>query len=324
MHYNSRLSPTASCTTVKEGIHHLPKSFTIGKQKYSIAEVTVALICIIPALILATVFVLVPIVQVFYLGFTDWHLLKGTRNFIGWDNYSYLLQDEKFLKSIRNTFIFSFIKIPLDMVLALSCAVLLDQVVPFRRFFRAAYFEPVVVPVVASALIWIWFYDPNIGPFNQILQWLGLEPLQWLHSEKTAMLSIILFATWKGLGYDIVIFLAGLQSVPNTYVEAAKIDGATSWQIFRKIKLPLLSPVIYFVLLMGIVNSFKVFTEISVMTPKGGPLYSTAVMVFYIYEQAFNRSMMGRAAAAAVILFVIVLILTQIQKIVGSKHVHYD
>lgn len=302
----------------------MTRRFTIGKHQFHKREVMVAALCVLPALLLAVIFVIIPIFQVGFMSFRDTNLLKGTNNFVGLSNFEYLFNDEKFLKSVANTLFFTFVKIPLDLVLALTFAILLDQLVPFRRFFRAAYFAPVVVPVVASSLIWIWFYDPGIGPFNQILQFLGLGTLDWLHSERTAMLSIILFATWKGLGYDIVIFLAGLQSISPTHIEAAKIDGAGPWKIFTKIKLPLLSPVIYFVLLMGIVNSFKVFTEISVMTPKGGPVYSTAVMVFYIYEQAFNRSMMGRAAAAAVILFVIVLLLTQIQKKIGSKKVFYD
>jgi len=258
------------------------------------------------------------------MSFTNWDLVKGTMDFIGISNYKYLLQDEKFYKALVNTFSYSTIKLSLDVFLSLFIAVLLDRNIPLRRYLRTVYFAPVVVPITASSLIWIWFYDPGIGPLNQILTAFGLSPLEWLHGESTALLSIVLFSVWKGLGYNIILFLAGLQGIPEAYIEAAKIDGANDIQTFFKIKLPLLSPVVFFVVMMGIINSFKVFTEISVMTPEGGPLYSAAVMVFYIYEQAFVRSKMGRAGAASVILFLIVLSLTLIQKQIGKKTVNYD
>lgn len=299
-------------------------TFRIGGRSYGTFEVAAAAVCLTPAVALIAVFILWPMIQVFYLSLTNWSLTKGTRDFIGLQNFAFLAGDGKFRQSIGNTFLYSFIKLPLDMAFALGCALLLDQKMPFRRFFRSAYFAPVVVPIVASALIWVWFYDPGIGPFNQMLAAFGLKPLQWLNDEKTALLSIILFSTWKGLGYDIVIFLTGLQSIPEVYIEAARIDGASPWQIFSRIKLPLLSPVVYFVILMGIINSFKVFTEISVMTPNGGPMYSTAVMVYYIYETAFTKSRFGRAAAASVILFVLVLLLTRIQKGIGQKSVYSE
>ena len=299
-------------------------TFRIGGRRYGTFEVLAAAICLAPAVALIVVFILWPMIQVFYLSLTNWSLTKGTKDFIGLQNYSFLFGDGKFRQSIGTTLLYSFIKLPLDMVFALCCALLLDQKLPLRRFFRSAYFAPVVVPIVASALIWVWFYDPGIGAFNQILALFGVKPLQWLNDEKTALLSIILFSTWKGLGYDIIIFLTGLQSIPEVYIEAARIDGASPWQIFSRIKIPLLSPVIYFVVLMGIINSFKVFTEISVMTPNGGPMYSTAVMVYYIYETAFTKSRFGRAAAASVVLFALVLILTRIQKGIGKKSVYVE
>ncbi|MEI6873968.1 MAG: sugar ABC transporter permease [Spirochaetota bacterium] len=297
------------------------RKFRFRGSSYSLGESATAFFILVPTLVLILLFVLWPLVQVFYLSLTNWSLSKGTKAFIGLENFSFLLKDPNFQKSIRTTFLYSFIKIPMDLVLALGCAVLLDKAVPFRRFIRAAYFAPVIVPIVASALIWIWFYDPGIGPFNAILKLLGQKPLQWLSDERTALLSIIVFSVWRGLGYDILLFLTGLQGISETYIEAARIDGASPIQIFFRIKLPLLSPIVYFVLLMGIINSFKVFTEISVMTPNGGPLYSTGVMVYYIYEAAFTRSRFGRAAAASVVLFAIVLLLTLLQKQIAKKSV---
>jgi multiple sugar transport system permease protein len=298
--------------------------FRLRGHTYEVGQSAAAFICLAPALVLILVFVIFPTIQVFYLSLKNWSLTKRTKDFIGLENYRFLFSDPNFLKAIRNTFLYSAIKLPLDLVLALGVAVLLDKAVPFRRFLRSAYFAPVIVPIVASALIWIWFYDPGIGPFNQVLKVLGLPALQWLSDERTALVSIILFSTWRGLGYDVLLFLTGLQSISETYIEAARIDGANQRQIFFGIKLPLLSPVVYFVITMGIINSFKVFTEISVMTPNGGPLYSTAVLVYYVYEAAFTRSRFGRASAASVVLFALVLALTLIQRRIGTKSVFYE
>lgn len=288
-------------------------------RKYYAREIAVAFCCLAPAITLAVIFVFIPLVQVCYLSFTNWDLLRSTKSWIGWKNYEYIFKDPKFIKSIWNTLYYAAVKIPLDIVLSLFIAVLLDKKIRGLRFFRAAYFAPVVIPIVAASLIWVWLFDPGFGPFNQILAFLGIKPLRWLYDPNSSMLSVILFTLWKGLGYDIVIFLAGLQGIPPTYAEAASIDGAGSRKIFFSITLPLLSPVIFFVVLMGIINSFKIFTEISVMTPNGGPLYSTGVMVFYIYQQAFENYRIGRAAAASVILFLMILAITGIQKKVGNR-----
>ena len=287
-------------------------------------EAFVAAVCLFPSLFLASVFVLIPIIQVFYLSFLNWDLLKAVKNPVGIKNFLYLFSEAKFLKSIGNTFYFAAVKIPLDLVLSLFLAFLLDKSIRGRRFYRAAYFAPVIVPMVASTLIWIWIYDPMFGPLNQILGVFGIRGAKWLYDPKSAMPAVIIFSLWKGLGYDIVIFLAGLQSIPAAYSEAAMIDGANSRQVFFKITLPLLSPVVYFVILIGIINSFKIFTQISVMTPKGGPMYSTGVMVFYIYQQAFENYNIGRASAAAVVLFLMILVITSIQKKLGQKHVYYE
>jgi len=293
-------------------------------KKSRLREALVAYACLSPALVLAIIFMVIPMVMVLYVSFTNWDLVNPVKKFVGLKNYFYIFHDEKFLKSIRNSFYFASVKIPLDLVISLFIAVLLDKNIRMKKFYRISYFAPVVTPMVAAALIWLWLYDPSFGPLNQVLRFLGLKPLKWLYDPKWAMPSIILFSLWKGLGYDVVIFLAGLQSIPQHLIEAAYIDGANSRQAFFKITLPLLSPVVYFVILMGIINSFRIFTQISVMTPNGGPLYSTGVMVFYIYQQAFENYKMGRAAAAAVVLFGIVMALTQVQRRLGRKTVQYS
>ncbi len=284
-------------------------------KKYKYTETLVAYTCLLPSIVLGIVFVLIPMIAIFYISFTNWNFssLESAR-FVGFENYSWIFHDQKFWKSIVNSFYFAGVKIPLDLGLSLFIAVLLDMKIRMLKFYRASFFAPVITPMVAVALIWIWMFDPSFGPFNYFLHLIGLKPLKWLYDPHWAMPSIILFSLWKGLGYDIIIFLAGLQSIPQSVIEASKIDGANSWQTFFKVKLPLISPVVYFVILIGIINSFKVFTQISVMTPRGGPLYSTAVIVFYIYQQAFENYRVGRAAAASVVLFGLVLALTRIQK----------
>lgn len=294
------------------------------KRKYKKQEVIAAYLFLLPTLIAVFFLFIVPMVEVFVMSFTNYRLTTGTSEWVGFNNYRFLLTDAKFLQSLKNTGIFALAKITIDTLLALGIALALDSYMPFRRFLRSVYFAPVVVPVVASSLIWIWFYDPGIGPLNQILGIFGIPPLKWLYHESTSLMSIIIFSIWKGVGYNIVILLAGLQSVPDSLTEAAQVDGATNWQIVRKIKIPMIAPVLSFVVMIGIINSFKVFTEVNVMTPQGGPLNSTLLAVNYIYEQAFTSGRMGRGAAAALLLFLIIFVFTILQKRISRKSVVMD
>ena len=291
--------------------------------KYHLGETVTAYTLLLPTVITLAVLFVVPLVMVVVLSFTDFRVTTGTGVFNGFANYRYLFESSKFWKALRNTVTYAGIKLCLDLVLALAVALMLDSRVWFRKLMRTIYFSPVVVPVVACSLIWLWFYDPGIGPLNQILGWFGIKPLKWLYSENTAMLSIILFSVWHGLGYNVVLLLSGLQGISGEYLDAAKLDGATDWQIVWRIKLPLLMPIINFVLMMGIINAFKVFSEVNVMTPDGGPNYSTSMMVNYIYELAFTNGRMGRGAAASIILFILILALTLLRnKVGGSKEYH--
>lgn len=289
------------------------RKFRFFGKTYETSEALVGLFLILPTLAFLTFIFVIPVIQVIQLSFTNFNMATGEMSFIGWRNFEYLLENEKFWMSLLNTCKYAAAKLTLDTALALLIAVMLDSHVPLKRFLRSTYFAPVVVPVVASSLIWIWFYDPSVGPFNQILEWLGLPTSRWLYSEKTALWSILIFSLWKGVGYNMVLFLSGLQNIPDSYLEAARLDGASEWKVFWKVKFPLLRPITSFVLMMGIINSFKVFTEINVMTPDGGPLGSTTLIVNYIYEQAFTNGRMGRASAASLILFLIIFTLTQVQ-----------
>ena len=291
---------------------------------YEREQVTTAAILMAPVLVAVFMLFILPVVQVVIYSFTNMTTSKrGT--FVGIENFKYIISDSKFFKAIGNTVLFAVLKLIFDTGLALIIALMLDSHIPLRKFLRSTYFAPVVVPVVASSLIWIWFFDPDVGPLNMILQGLGLEPLLWLNGKSTALASILIFSVWKGIGYNVMLFLTGLQNIPDSYIEASKVDGATWWQSLIKIKLPLLRPITNFIVMIGIINTFKVFAEIDVMTPTGGPGYSTAMIVTYIYEQAFTRGKMGRACAASIVLFIIIFVLTQIQsKMNASKTVDYD
>ena len=298
------------------------KKFTVRGEKYHLGETTVAYTLLLPTIICLILLFVLPLIILLVLSVNDFRVTKGVLDFNGLENFAYLLRAEKFWKAMRNTVIFAVVKLSLDVVLALGIALLLDSKIWFRKFMRTVYFSPVVVPVVACSLIWLWFYDPDLGPLNQILGWLGLEPLKWLYAEETAMASVIAFSVWHGLGYNVMLLLSGLQGVSGEYLEAAKLDGASDMQIVWHIKLPMLMPIISFVISMGIINAFKAFSEVNVMTPQGGPGYSTAMMVNYIYELAFTNGRFGRGAACSIILFCVIYVRTMLKdKIGGSKEI---
>lgn len=277
-----------------------------------------------PSLIILLVFVYIPVLTAFGISLTSWQARSTSAEFIGLDNYVKLLRSPEMWNALKNTAYFTTLKIPLDMALSLGIAMVLNQKLRGIGFFRTAYFMPVVTSVVAVAAIWRVIYNPTFGLANTLLDFSNLPTQLWLRDPVLAMPSVTLVALWKGLGYNVVIFLAGLQGIPRIYYEAAEIDGAGVWQRFRTITLPLLSPVTFFVLVIGVINSFKVFSQIHVLTPDGGVMKSTEVLVFYLYRLAFQQFKFGEAAAVAFILFTLVLTLTFIQRRIIEPRVHYE
>jgi len=308
-------------------VHKVRKVRLFGSV-YHLSEVGVGALLLVPGIAFLIFTFVMPVVQVIQLSFTNYNTITGAMRGIGFANYAYLLTgttSEYFYQALWHTVLYAVVRLSFDVTIALLIAVMLDANVPLKKFLRASYFAPVVVPVVASSLIWIWFYDVNIGPFNQIHSWLHLPTSKWLLSEKTSLMSILIFSIWKGLGYNVILFLARLQNISDSYLEAGRIDGATNSQLFWKIKLPLLRPIVSFVLMMDFIEAFKVFTEVNVMTPDGGPLRSTILLVNYIYELAFTNGRMGRASACSLILFVIIFACTMIQQKLGArKTVDYE
>ena len=297
--------------------------YKLGKKHYETAQTTTAAILLLPTLIALTFLFLIPVVRLFSLSLTSANTITNQSTYIGLKNYAYLLKNAMFQKAFSNTLFFTVTKLALEIVISLVLAVMLDMYIPWRKFLRISYFLPVIVPVVASSIIWMWLYDPAIGPLNQLLRFLGLPTSNYIYAESSALMSIVAFAVWRGIGYDIIIFISGLQGISDSVVEAARIDGANERQIFRHVKLPLLSPIVMFVVMMGMIGCFQAFTEVDIMTG-GGPNNSTMLMANYIYTQAFGNAKMGRGAAASVLLFAVIFLLTMVQKVMSDRKERSD
>ena len=200
--------------------------YQLGKKHYETAQTTTAAILLLPTLIALTFLFLIPVVRLFSLSLTSTNTITNQSTYIGLKNYAYLLKNAMFQKAFGNTLFFTVTKLALEIVISLVLAVMLDMYIPWRKFLRISYFLPVIVPVVASSIIWMWLYDPAIGPLNQLLRFLGLPTSNYIYAESSALMSIVAFAVWRGIGYDIIIFISGLQGISDSVVEAARIDGA--------------------------------------------------------------------------------------------------
>jgi len=286
-------------------------------------EALAAYVFLAPAALIFAAFIIFPVLFSFYLSLTRWNLLEPRKAFVGLENYLTLLRDPVFSRALLNTLYFAAGSIPLSMVLALAVALLLNQKVRGMAAYRVAYFSPMVTSTVAIAVVWMWIFDPYNGVANYALSLVGVPPLRWLFDPGWAMPALIIMRVWQTLGYNVVVYLAGLQNVPETYYEAARIDGASPWSLFRSITLPLLSPSTFFILVMSIISSFQVFAQIHVMT-QGGPLQSTTVIVYYIYQHAFEGYRMGYSSAMAFVLFAVIFSLTLVQMKWVQRRVHYE
>ena len=264
-----------------------------------------------------------PVLFSLYVSFTQWNLLNPPR-WVGTRNYVELFTTDRFFfKTLTNTGTYTLGVVLPAIALSLFFAMLLNQDITGKHLYRAIYFVPVVAPAVAIALLWQWLYEPNFGIINSILRFLGIQGPGWLGSTKWALTAIIIEAIWAGLGFNIVLFLAGLQSISKEYYEAAAIDGANSLQRFFFITMPLLSPVTFFVLVTGMIGTFQDFTVPFVMTG-GGPANATQLVVMYLYGLAFRLQNMGTASAVAYAVFIVIVVLTLLNFAVGRKWVFYE
>lgn len=269
-----------------------------------------ATLMLLPNLAGFTMFLLVPVIAAFILSFTEFDVISPMK-FIGLDNYVEMIKDPIVHQTLLNTLIYTVITVPVGMLLSLILSVALDQKIMARRIYRAVYFLPSITSMVAVAVVWQWIYNPEFGLLNYVLSVFNIDGLNWLSSSKTSLISLAIVGVWKSMGYNMLLFLAGLQGISNSYYEAAKLDGASPAQEFFYITLPLLRPTTFFIFIMAIIGSFQVFDSVMLMT-QGGPGRSSSVLVHYLYQNAFQYFRMGYACALAYLLFFIVFILTLI------------
>jgi multiple sugar transport system permease protein len=270
-----------------------------------------------PALGLIAVFFALPVLAAFGLSLTDFDIYAiadaGNVRFVGFDNYAELGRNPLFWAALRNTFYFVLVGGPLSVVVSLGAALLVNaRLARWKSFFRTAYFAPVVTTLVAVAIVWRFLYHPSYGPINYLLGRVGIGPIDWLGDPNWAMPAIIVLAVWKNFGYNMLIFIAGLQNIPDDLYDAADLDGANWWHRFRHVTLPMLGPTFLFVGVVTMIGYFQLFAEPYVMT-QGGPLKSTLSVVLLMYEEGFRWWRIGNAAAIAFVLFVIMLALTLLQ-----------
>ncbi|MCP3739478.1 carbohydrate ABC transporter permease [Rossellomorea sp. BNER] len=299
----------------------MPKKTRI-KSAHAKRNRIVAYAFLLPNILGFSVFIFFPVIASFLMSFTSWNGF-GQIEFVGLKNYINLMGDPSFRISFLNSILFTLISVPITLFLSILLAVALNKGIRFVKFFRTAVFLPYVTATVAVAAVWQLIFNPSMGPINNVLQAIGIDnPPQWLSSPEWALVSVSIVYIWHSVGYYMILYLAGLQSIPDYLYEAAELDGAGPVAKFFNVTLPMLSPVIFFTTIIGIINSFKVFDLIYVLTG-GGPGRSTHVLVYDIYNVAFKQFEYGYASAMAYVLFLLIIIIAYIQFKGQKKWVNY-
>lgn len=273
---------------------------------------------ILPALVGTLIFIIIPVICSFGLSFAKWDLLNPIQ-FVGLANYREIFSEALFYKILLNTIVFALATSVLGVIIPLVLACILNSKVRGAEFYKTAYFLPFITPMIVIGVVWEWIFDPNIGLLNHVLH----LHINWLYDTHFAMPALIIVSVWKLIGYNMVIFLSSLSGISQSMFEAAKIDGANELQTFKNVTVPLLSPTIFFVVIITAISSFQVFDLIYLMT-QGGPLNSTNVLVYAIYQNAFEYFNVGKASAIAYVLFVIILVLTLVQWNLRKKLVYNE
>jgi len=293
----------------------------INKQKS-------AYIFIAPSFLLFTVFLVIPVFASLYWSFTEYNILQPPK-FVGFQNYANILfHDPRFWKAMTNTVIFVIGTVPTSIVISLLLAMAIDQNIRFKNWFKTFFFIPSITSIIAISVIWKWLYaSGKYGLFNHFLSSIGIPPVNWLGVDWT-LPSIIMMSVWGGLGYNMILFIAGLQGIPQVFYEAAEVDGASDWDKFRNVTLPLLRPTMLFVSIMSIISAFQVFEQVYIMTYNsegavGGTLDCALTIVAYLYETGFQRFSMGYASALAYLIFFVLFIVTIINMKIVEKKIEY-
>jgi multiple sugar transport system permease protein len=308
---------TATAPAPKQSTASAPKQYRRSGFRYTMWRMwreRSAYLFLAPGFIIFSVFTLAALIFAFWLTFHRWSIIEPDKPYVGMDNYEFLLNDERFGQAVFNTFYFTGASVPIAMAIGLGLALLLNQPIKGRAVFRTAYYLPVITPFIASSILWKWLYNGDFGLFNYYLLKAHIidEPLLWLSDQNLAMPSLIIMAVWAGVGFSMVVYLAGLQSIPAELYESAVIDGANAWARLRYITIPMLRPTTLFLLVIGIIGSMQVFTQIFIMT-SGGPIGKTTTMVYYIYQWGFKYYDMGYASTLAMALFAMLLVFTAFQ-----------
>lgn len=293
-----------------------------GSQTLRTSETRWGYGLIAPMMIGFAIFFLIALGASFVLSFTRWDLLNSPE-FNGLANYRRILSDSRFHTAFFNTFAIAIPNVILRISFALGLAVALNSKIAFRTFYRIVFFLPVVTMPVAVATIWKWIFDPAYGPVNGVLGQMGIDGPSWLFNQSTAIVAVVIVLLWSGIGYDMIIFLAGLQSIPRDYYEASALDGASGWQQFRDITVPLLTPTTFFLSVIAVISSLQVFDLVYVMTRLDSS-NRLPTLVYYIYNQGFEESRMGYAIAVAWVLLAMILVFTFVQFRLQRRWVHYQ
>ena len=282
------------------------------RSAYALRNMLVGYSFILPNFLGFAALTLVPVVTLFYMSLTNWNVF-GQANWVGLANFQRLFGDASFRIALTNTLYYAALHIPLTLVVSLGLALLLNNKLRGVAFFRTAAFFPYITSIVAIAVVWNLLFSPEYGPVNEILRAIGISsPPGWLTSSEWAMPAVVIISTWRDMGYYMILFLAGLQTVPRELHEAARVDGASVWQRFLNVTIPCLRPTTFFVTVMLTINSFKIFDLILVMT-QGGPGQATLVLSQFIYQKGFQENQFGYASAVSVVLFLLCIVVTLVQ-----------
>lgn len=292
------------------------------KKKKNGKEIGQILLFVLPALMPLIVFWIYPILKSVFISLTDWDYMSPTYNIVWFDNFIALRNDKRFYEALLHTVVFSVGTLIPTIVLGLGLALLLQKSFRGSGIIKFILFSPWITPTVAVSIVWTWIYEPDNGIANVILKLLRLPELQWIKSSQTAMLAVIIVTVWKSLGYAMIFYLSALEKVPRELYEASGMDGAKSWQRFRDVTIPCISPTTFFLMIITMVNSLQAYDQIQILT-QGGPSGSTRTLLYMYYQLGFEEFNMGQATAVAIVLIAITVLLSVIQFAGSKKWVHY-
>ncbi|MEK4076055.1 sugar ABC transporter permease [Paenibacillus sp. FSL M7-0656] len=281
-----------------------------------------AVLFTLPALIPLLIFWLGPLGYIVYLSFTDWDFMSPNKLFVGLDNYSYLLTNSEFYRSLKVTLLFGLGSVIPTIVGGLALAMLMNSKIKSSGIFRTLLFSPWVTPTVAVSIAWSWIFEPEVGLANLMLGWVGVSPIGWLRDADWALVAVLIVTLWKSIGWAMVFYLVALRNLPSDLLEAASIDGANGWDKFRSITLPMISPTTFFLSIILTIQSLQAYDQINVMT-QGGPAGSTRTLLYMYYQSAFESFNVGEASSIAVVIILICVLLSGVSFLLGRRLVHY-